>query len=168
MLTRLLPVYPRNTVFPWKVGWLLVLTAAVLAPVSQAQTISLSGGSRTLTINSAVAGSEPAEVTDNVTVIDWDATALGATAKITVGTAVPTQAFSLFVTLDVTSGEGTSQGEKELTDGMADADILLDIPTGTPVGAGTLTYRGKATASQGNSVSQGDDVHTVTYTILAQ
>lgn len=161
-------VHSPSIRFVCTVGFMCIAELALVVSASKAQTIGLSGGSRTLTIDSATAGNEPVEVTDDVTVLDWDASGLGATAKITVGTAVPTQAFSLFVSLDVISGVGTSQGEKELTDGMTDADIVVDIPTGTPVGSGTLTYRGKATASQGSTLSEGDDAHTITYTILAQ
>jgi hypothetical protein len=65
---------------------------------------------------------------------------------------------------------GTEQGEKVLTDGMADADLFTGIPTTSPgrEGIATLTYRATATAAQGTSAEHGDDNHTVTFTVLAQ
>jgi hypothetical protein len=163
--------------------WISVLTRAIertlgapllfvllISSPCLAQSLSFlsGGGAKTLTITSAVAGSEPDEVIDDLTELTWDANGIGATAKITVDTSVPSQAFSLFVALDLTSGSGTEQAERELSDGMSDADLLRDIPTGSPTGVGTLTYRASATASQGNSSDNGSDVHTITYTILAQ
>lgn len=149
---------------------LTVLCTSALSSASLAQSISFysGGGSKLLTISSAVAGNEPADVIDDLSELSWDATGLGVTGKITVNTSVTGQSFSLFVGLSVTSGSGTEQAERQLTDGMQAADLLRDIPTGDPSGTGTLTYRGNATVSQGNSVDQGSDAHTVTYTILAQ
>jgi hypothetical protein len=140
---------------------------------AQSLTFSSGGGPLTLTVSSATAGSNPTDASDATTDITWDGD-FGVTAKITVATVCPSQAFGLYVTLAVTSwGSGTSgteQSEIQLTDGMADADIFRDIPTTSPgrQGVATLTYRGSATAAQGNSADNGDDVHTVTYTILAQ
>jgi len=86
---------------------------------------------------------------------------------MTVVTSAPGQSFSLFVTLDVTRGSAVSQGEIELLDGMLDSDILTQILLNER-GAANLTYRAAATVGQGSSMDEGDDVHTITYTILAQ
>lgn len=157
----------------------LALTTLVsLSPVStkvhaQSLTFSSGGGPLTLTVSSATAGSEPVDVTDATSQVTWDGD-FGVTAKITVATVCPTQSFGLYVTLTVTSWgsgtTGTEQSEVQLTDGMADADLFRDIPTTAPgrQGVATLTYRASATVSQGNSADNGDDIHTVTYTILAQ
>lgn len=134
---------------------------------------SSGGGPLSLTVNSAVAGSEPTDATDNSNEIYWDAD-FGVTTKMTVTTSCPTQAFQLHILLTVTSwASGTSgnpQAEVQLTDGMLDADLLTDILSTSPerMGYATLTYRAAATAAQGNSTDHGDDYHTVTFTILAQ
>lgn len=156
---------------------MLCLLSVLLATAREgrAQLIEFSqgGGSLTLTINTATAGQEPSEVTDNLTEIHWDAD-FGVTAKMSVSTVCPGQSFSLYVELEVTSWGsgtlGTEQPEAQLTDGMMAADVLRDIPSTAPgrEGYGTLTYRATATAAQGTSAEHGDDVHTITYTILVQ
>ncbi len=146
-----------------------------LAGSTQAQTLSFSsgGGPLTLSITTATAGSDPVEATDNSTEVTWDSEGAG-TGKITVSTSCASQAFGLYVTLTVTSWgsgtTGTEQSEIQLSDGMLDADIFRDIPTTAPArqGTATLTYRATATAAQGNSNEDGDDNHTVIYTIVAQ
>lgn len=153
-------------------SWSFLFAALLLAGtgVSQAQTLSFSagGGAKTLTISSAVAGNDPDDVTDDLSELTWDASGVGATAKITVDTSAPSQSFSLYVALELLTGSGTEQVERELVDGMADVDVLRDIPTGAPTGTGKLTYRAAATAAQGCSADNGTDDHTITYTILAQ
>ena len=150
-----------------------MLLATALEGRAQIIEFSLGGGSLTLTINTAVAGQEPSEVTDNLTEIHWDAD-FGVTAKMSVSTVCPGQSFSLYVELEVTSWgsgtQGTEQPEAQLTDGMMATDVLRDIPSTAPgrEGYGTLTYRATATVAQGTSAEHGDDVHTITYTILEQ
>ena len=145
-----------------------------VSPVhAQSLIFSSGGGPVSVTVSAAVAGSEPTDVSDNSTEITWDGD-FGVTGKITVSTSCPSQAFQLFVLLTVTSWGsgtlGTAQPEIELTDGMLDTDIFRDIPTAAPgrQGVGTLTYRAAATVAQGNSAENGDDIHTVTFTVLAQ
>lgn len=142
---------------------ILVLAGSVRG---QALSFDFGGGSTTLTISTAIAGMQPNDATDNASGLAWTASN-GQGAKITTSTSAPGQSFSLFVTVDVTSGFGSSQGEVELTDGMLDTDLVINIPK-KKSGTGTLTYRARATVSQGNSADDGDDVHTITYTILAQ
>jgi len=152
-----------------------VILAGVLVMPTRAQdfVFSSGGGSLSLTISSATAGSEPDDETDNSTELFWDAD-FGITSKMTVSTLCATQAFKLFVDFSVTtfgSGTaGTEQGEIELFDGMLDTDIFRDIPSTLPgrTGNATLTYRVSATVADGNSLENGDDFHTVTYTLLAQ
>lgn len=134
----------------------------------QSLSFTAGGGAKSLTISSAFAGNQPDQATDNTSELSWDASGIGSTAKITVDTSAPGQSFSLYVQLALTTGTGTEQVERELTDGMADADILRDIPVGAPSGTGTLTYRAVATAAQGTSADNGSDMHSITYTILAQ
>ncbi len=166
ILARILRV--SSTLLP-----IMLVGVPVENTLAQDFTFSSGGGSLTLTISTATAGSEPDDETDNSTEIFWDAD-FGLTAKMTVSTMCATQAFKLFVDFRVTtwgSGTaGTEQGEIALVDGMADTDIFRDIPSTLPgrTGNGTLTYRASATVADGNSVEHGDDFHTVTYTLLAQ
>jgi hypothetical protein len=152
---------------------ILALLFAALPARGQSLSFTGGGGPLTLTISSATAGSQPNQVTDNASELTWDAEGAG-TAKITVSTSCPGQSFGLYVTLTVTSWgsgtTGTEQSEITLSDGMLDTDLFRDIPTTLPgrQGTGTLTYRATATVAQGNSSDNGDDYHTVTYSITAQ
>ena len=151
-----------------RLGLLPMVLILILAESVRGQTLSFAfgGGSTTLTISTAAAGSEPNDASDNASGLTWDGQ--GILSKITTVTSAPGQSFSLFVTLDVTSGSGTSLGEVELTDSMLDSDLLTGIPIASPTGSGTLTYRARSAVSQGGSAEEGDDVHTITYTIVAQ
>ncbi len=156
---------------------LLLLGSIGLAPFRSAMAQELrfnsGGGPITLTIESAVAGSEPLDATDKSTEIYWD-TNFGVPAKLTVTTIAPGQNFDLFLLLSVPdqglAGQGFVQPEIQLTDGMFDTDILTAIPSTLPgrQGFGILEYRATATVADGNSTEHGDDSHIVTFTLLAQ
>lgn len=131
------------------------------------------GGPISLNIQSAIAGQQPADASDNSTQIYWDAN-FGVTSKITVSTVSVGQSFRLYVRLNVPSqglgGQGIMQPEIELYHGMLEMDLFTDIPSTLPgrQGFGTLIYRAAATVAEGNSNEHSDDVHIVTYTFLAQ
>lgn len=131
------------------------------------------GGPISLTIESAVAGSEPLDATDNSTEIYWDAN-FGVPAKLTVTTIAPGQNFNLYLLLSIPdqglAAQGVVQPEIQLIDGMLDTDILTAIPSTLPgrQGFGILEYRATATVADGNSTEHGDDSHIVTFTLLAQ
>lgn len=158
----------------WAFVIVVHFASTTLSPAyAQSLIFSSGGGPVSLTVNSAVAGSEPIDVSDNSTEITWDGD-FGVPGKITVSTSCPSQAFQLYVLLTITSWGsgtlGTAQPEIQLTDGMLDTDIFRDIPTTAPgrQGVGTLTYRAAASVADGNSAENGDDLHTVTFTLLAQ
>ncbi len=140
---------------------------------SQTLSFSAGGGSLSLVIDTATAGSEPDDAPDSSTEMSWDAD-FGFLSKITVSTLCVSQDFQLFVDFTVTSGGsgtmGDEQGEIELVDGMFDADLFTNIPFSSParIGTATLSYRASATVSDGNSAENGDDFHSITFTILAQ
>jgi len=170
--------YHRNAewrAFLGRPAVLAVMLVLQLSSSASAQQLMFSsgGGPLLLTISSAVAGSQPAGISDSSTELFWDAD-FGVTSKMTVSTSVLNQSFRLFITLTVTSWAngtaGTPQPEIELTDGMLDTDILRDIPPASPQrqGFGTLTYRASSLVSDGNSTENGDDLHTITFTIVAQ
>lgn len=147
----------------------LCLLVCLLVPARAGlaqRTVSLTGGALVLRVNSAVAGSEPAIVTDATSQLSWTSNALDV-SKITVGTQCPGQSFTLFVRATITSGSATAQPEVTLTH-LQTSDFVRGIPTLTANGTATITYRARATVAQGNSAAEGDDVHTITYTILAQ
>jgi len=152
------------------------LAAAIAVPsVAAAQELRFNsgGGPITLTILSAVAGSEPVDASDNSSEIYWDAN-FGVPAKMTVTTIAPGQNFDLFLLLSVpdqgAAAQGVVQPEIQLIDGMLDTDLMTGIPSTLPgrQGFGILEYRAAATVSDGTSSELGDDSHIVTITLLAQ
>ena len=154
---------------------LLLVLFSLVAPQAHAQELRFNsgGGPISLTIESAVAGSEPIDATDNSTEIYWDAH-FGVPAKLTVTTIAPGQDFNLFLLLSVpdqgAAAQGVVQPEIQLIDGMLDTDLLTGIPPSLPgrQGFGILEYRASATVADGNSTEHGDDSHIVTFTLLAQ
>ena len=131
----------------------------------QAQVIFVFGN-RTLTITTAVIGSEPTPVINNSTLFYKRRAKI---AKVTVRTTCPGQSFSLKV-LAVSPTAGTAAPEVTLTNGMLAVDFIINIPSGS-TGAwrtATLRYTASSTFAQGNSAELGNDVHTVTYTLVAQ
>ena len=129
------------------------------------------GGVVSLVVDAADAGAEPAEAVDASTELHW-VNGLGGAAKLTVATVCPGQRFGLSVGLQLTSGgsAATVAPPVALLDGMLAADVLRDVPTSAPAREGTavVIYRASATVADGTSADHGDDVHTVTYTFLAQ
>ncbi|MEX0737409.1 MAG: hypothetical protein WD182_08215 [Bacteroidota bacterium] len=131
-----------------------------------AQQIEVFGGNQTLVINTGAAGSEPVPVVNTANTLQYRRQ--GVISKITVRTACPTQAFNLSV---VATGvvRGIAAPTVDLVNGMAATDFITSIPNfgffSTTV---TLQYTASATFAQGRRNEEGNDVHTVTYTILAQ
>jgi hypothetical protein len=145
---------------------MLVGVVAVLASSAHAQPISVRGGNQTLNITTGTAGGSMTSVVNTASTIRYRKQA--AVSRITVQTACPGQSFSLSV---VATGvtRGVAQPAVNLVDGMAAVNFITNIPrTGTWTTATiTLRYTASATFAQGNSAENGNDVHTVTYTILA-
>lgn len=131
----------------------------------QAQVIVVSGN-KTITVTTAVIGSEPTPVISNGTLFYKRRSKI---AKVTVGTSCPGQSFSLKV-LAVSPTAGTAAPEVTLTDGMLAVDCIINIPSGSTATwrTATLRYTASSTFAQGNSAELGNDVHTVTYTLIAQ
>jgi hypothetical protein len=56
-----------------------------------------------------------------------------------------------------------------LTNGMPETDFVTSIPWGFfTYSTCTVQYTASATFADGNSAEQGNDVHTVTYTLVGQ
>ena len=153
-----LPVFASALVFAEKV-------------FPQAQ-ITVNGGNQTLAVTTGSPAAEPIPIVNTSATLAYRRQ--NVVSKITVGTACPGQRFTLRV-LAISVTRGTAAPEVTLTNGMLEADFITAIPKGAPglpdvaINATcTLQYTGSATYSQGNSTELGDDIHTVTYTILAQ
>ena len=88
--------------------------------------------------------------------------------KITVSTNCPGQSFNLKV---VATGVtvGIAAPEVSLVSGTPGIDFITGIPAGFLGQAdATLKYTATATYQQGNSIDFGNDIHVVTYTLVAQ
>ncbi len=146
---------------------LLVITVVFFVPgQSDAQQFTVRGGDPFLSITTGTAQGQPAPVQNTSCSLRWHT--LNVVAKITVTTSCPSQHFSLSV-LAVNLNRASAAPEVNLVDGMPAADFITDIQTGNPNPRNaTLRYTASATYEQGNSVDLGNDVHTVTYTLVAQ
>jgi len=89
------------------------------------------------------------------------------TWKITVGTTCMNQSFTLRV-VTTNPQRGTSAGEVTLISGAQASDFITGIPSNTNRANATLQYTASATFDQGHSGDEGNDRHTVTYTIQRQ
>lgn len=127
----------------------------VTVQVNAVNEIGLSGGNITLTVDTAVPGSDLTGPTDNTT-CDLAWTTNQASKKVTVQTDQAAPSFTLKVAAQNVSG-GTAAAEVTLS------TTAQDFVTGISqtVGSCDLAYTASATAAQGT----GSDVHTITYTI---
>ncbi len=119
-----------------------------------------------MTITTGIAGGQLVNVINTTCYLTYHGS-LTHVKKITVSTTCPGQSFNLSVVGTVTGG-GTAQAAVTLTTGMASTDFVRDIPVNTTNGRCTLNYTASATFAQGNSTDFGNDVYTITYTIVTQ
>jgi hypothetical protein len=120
-------------------------------------------GSRNIRLNIQPGFSGAGSATDDRTNMLW----LGAseTTKMTVSTFAPGQKVALSVEAEgVTRGDAT--GVVQLVDGMADTDLIVNIPAGG-IGFAGITYRAETSAEDGIPPG-GSETHTVTFTITEQ
>ncbi len=142
----------------------LLLAIVCSAAEMKAQPIDVRGGNQTLNITTGSPGSEPLPVVNTASTLRYRRQA--AISKITVRTTCPSQSFTLKV-LGTGVTRGVAAPEVTLVNGMLDTDFVTNIPNaGFTVTTITLRYTASATFAQGNSAEQGNDVHTVTYTLL--
>ena len=142
-----------------------LMAMLLLVPSSAFAQLSVRGGNPTLTITTAAPGSQPTAVTDVTTQLRYREQ--GVITKITVSTSCPGQKFTLKA-LAVSPQRGVPAPEVTLVDGMPPADFIQDIPTGNRNRTSTVQYTASATFAEGNSGEVFPDVHTVTYTLVAQ
>jgi len=146
---------------------LLAVMCLVAAEQTIAQPQITVSGNITMSITTGVAGGLPTPAVNTTITLSYRRQ--NAISKITVGTSCPGQSFTLKV-LATSVTDGTGAPEVNLVNGMPATDFITNIPVKVNPGAKTCTlqYTASATFAQGNSTEDGDDVHTVTYTILAQ
>lgn len=154
-MTKMLPIFP------------VLLASFVAAPLRLcAQEIQVNGGNVSLIITTGLPGQEPVPVSNTSITLSYRKQ--NVLSKITVATVCPGQDFTLKV-LATNVTKGVAAPEVTLNNAMLAADFITNIPkTGPPDGSCTLLYTASATFAQGNSTEQGNDVHTITYTIQAQ
>lgn len=84
-------------------------------------------------------------------------------SKVTVSTFAPDQKFIL--TAEATRVKnGKSVGAVRLVDGMLDTDLIINIKK-KKSGWARISYRAESSIQDGNSMDDGMDVHTVTFTL---
>lgn len=147
---------------------ILVLVFFFTRTTAQTGAITLAGGNQTMNITSSVMGAEPTVVMNTSATLQYWRQAVN--AKITVATLCASQSFNLSVVATGVS-RGNAAPAVDLTDGMPAVDFITDIrrvPSSWTSATATLQYTASATFSQGNSAEMGNDIHVVTYTIVAQ
>jgi hypothetical protein len=144
-----------------------ILLLIVLVQFSQAQPIiQVRGGNPLMSITTGIPGGQPIPVTNTTTRLDYRRSRI--TTKITVTSNCPGQKFTLKV-LATGVTVGIPAPEVTLSDGMPSTNFITNIPPGSSgILRCTLRYTASATFDQGNSLELGNDVHLVTYTIVAQ
>lgn len=131
----------------------------------QAQAVTIVGGNQTMTVTTAVIGSQPTAVTNTTVRVRIRQQAV--ITKVTARTSCPGQSFNLSVVATSTP-VGTIMPEITLVDGMLAADLVTNIPADNRNRTIRVRYTASATFAQGTSAEMGSDVHTITYTLIAQ
>jgi hypothetical protein len=154
-----------NTPFARSVALLILLCAAGGFLPVRAQ-ISVQGGNPLLSVTMGTAGAQPVAVTNVASSLRWRKQ--NVITKITVSTSCPGQRFTLTV-IATNLAYGVAAPQVTLYNGMLATDFVKSIPTGNPQNKTcTLQYTASSTFAQGNSTELGNDVHAVTYTLVAQ
>lgn len=145
----------------------VIMLLMFLLSAVRAQAPSLSGGSRTLTISTGTAAGEPVAVTNSGTTLTYRRKSV--ITKITVQTSCSGQKFGLAVVATSPSA-GSAAPTVTLANGMAAMNFITAIPSGSTTQNRTagVFYTATALFSQGTSAELGNDVHTVTFTQVAQ
>lgn len=152
---------------PRPIAVLLVLSGLLAALPAAYGQLTVMGGNITATITTGIAGGEPIAVTNSAATLRYRLQ--NTITKITVRTSCPGQRFNLAVAATAVP-QGIAAPQVTLSNGMLDVDLVVSIPPKPPNAnqTATLLYTASATFAQGNSAELGNDVHTVTYTLLDQ
>jgi hypothetical protein len=132
-----------------------------------AASLSVTGGDIVLTISTAVAGGNPDSVSNEVSGLSYGTNPQ--TYKITARTSLAAPLFTLMVLVKNIQTGGSGSGgtaQSQITLSTTDQDVVVGVTGGTLANPHTCTleYTASATAAQGT----GNDVNTITYTIVKQ
>jgi hypothetical protein len=145
----------------------IVLVPAIcfaVAGLCPAGDLSLAGGNVTLTIHSAMAGSQPAGAESESCQLRWTTLVSDPIQKITIHTNLAAPHFTLRAQAnDLHHGEDAD----EVTLSTMAHDFVTSIPANVTIsdpGECGISYSASASAANGT----GTDNHTITFTIVAQ
>ena len=146
---------------------ILVSVLGIVLPAAGAsQALRVNGGNQTMTITTGIAGGQPTSVLNTTCTLRY--TKQAKISKITIATSCPGQSFELYV-LATSVTRGTAAPQVSLVNGNPAMDLITGIPaTGFTNATCTLQFTASATFAEGNSTELGNDVHAITYTLLAQ
>jgi len=131
------------------------------------QSLTINGGSPTLTITTGIAGGQLVDVVNTGCSLRYSTPFWPWVYwKITVNTSCPDQNFSLS-TIATNVTRGTAAPEVTLKNGGPAIDFVTGIFFAFNASC-TLQYTASATFAQGHSGDVGNDVHSVTYTFQQQ
>lgn len=139
--------------------------AIVLFAQSNAAAQVTVGGNITMSITTGLPNQEPIAIVNATKTVRYKRQS--SITKLTVSTSCPSQSYTLKVFASSVP-QGTAAPEVTLINGMLATDFITNIPIGNTNVTATLQYTASATFAQGNSAENGDDVHTVTYTLVVQ
>jgi len=146
---------------------LFIIAVLLTWALPAAAQLRVQGGNVTISITAGIPGPIPPSATVSTTGLRWRQETVD--TKITISTICPGQKFTLRAVATGITGGGTPAPEVTLQEGMPATDFIVDIPPRKPNnGRCTVQYTAVATFEQGNSLELGDDLHTITYTLVAQ
>jgi len=152
--------YLRISPLLFVLGFVLLFTVKGVG-----QTLTLGGGNQTLTITTGIAGGQLTSVINtNCTLTYTTPPQPKQNWRITVNSSCSGQRFNLSV-LAISPTAGTAATEVILTNGPS-PDFITNIPRNSRGATCTLQYTASATFAQGNSTELGNDIYTITYTLI--
>lgn len=128
--------------------------------------LTLNGGNQSISLTTGNAGGQLASVINTTTSLRYKISKTEV-RKITVSTSCPGQHYYLSV-IATSVTQGSASPERILNNINPAQDLITDTPMKNGNGTATLQYTASATFDQGNSTEQGDDIHTITYTLQVQ
>lgn len=127
----------------------------VTVAVGTVNEIAVTGGGIILTIDPV-----DFQAADSTCSLDWATNETNKKVTVATTVGVPPQLFGLTVEATGIVGGGASSGVVTLSHGAAALDLVTGVST--EIGGCTLSYEASADPAQG----PGNDIHTVTYTLI--
>jgi hypothetical protein len=137
-----------------------------IATEGAGQALTIGGGNQTLTITTGIAGGQLVNVVNINTTLTYTTPRLPRQNwRMTVSASCPGQRFNLSV-LATNVTAGVAAPAVTLITGNPAIDFITAIPRRMTNATCRLQYTASATFDEGNSSELGNDVYTVTYTLL--